>query len=141
MSTTVADADAIIAACAERGLALGVGYQQRYRNVPRATYEQIRSGAIGKVHAIQFSQTFQMFVDPAFGGDWSWWANPRASATSWPTASTGSTCAAGWPGDGGVGIRATRARFRARPREPENTTMGLLTFDNGTIMSLWASSA
>ncbi len=80
MTTTVADADAIIAACAERGLALGVGYQQRYRNVPRATYEQIRSGAIGKVHTIQFSQTFQMFVDPAFGGDWSWWANPRASA-------------------------------------------------------------
>ena len=37
MTTTVADADAIIDACARRGLALSVGYQQRYRAVPQAT--------------------------------------------------------------------------------------------------------
>ena len=72
MTTTVADADAIIAACAERGLALSVGYQQRYRTVPHAAHELIRAGAIGKIHTIQFAQTFQMFEDPGFGGDWSW---------------------------------------------------------------------
>jgi UDP-N-acetyl-2-amino-2-deoxyglucuronate dehydrogenase len=140
MTTTVEDADAIIAACAERGLALGVGYQQRYRAVPRATYEQIRAGAIGKVHTIQFSQTFQMFVDPAFGGDWSWWANP---------ASVGHILAGGvhaidlcrWMLGAEVVSAFGHSRTVRDQHEPENTTMGLLTFDNGTIMSLWASSA
>src|SRR4029453_863797 len=140
MTTTVADADAIIAACAERGLALGVGYQQRYRSVPRATYEQIRSGAIGKVLTIQFSQTFQMFVDPAFGGDWSWWANPE---------SVGHILAGGvhaidlcrWMLGAEVVTAFGHSRTLRDPHEPENTTMGLLTFDNGTIMALWATSA
>jgi predicted dehydrogenase len=140
MTTTVADADAIIAACEERGLTLGVGYQQRYRAVPRATYEQIRAGAIGRVHTIQFSQTFQMFVDPAFGGDWSWWANP---------ASVGHILAGGvhaidlcrWMPGAEVATAFGHSRTLREPHEPENTTMGLLTFDNGAIMSLWASSA
>lgn len=140
MTTSVADADAIIAACATRGLALSVGYQQRYRTVPRASYEQIRAGAIGQVHTIQFAQTFQMFVDPAFGGDWSWWANP---------ASVGHILAGGvhaidlcrWMlGAEVVSVFGHSRTFR-EPHEPENTTMGLLMFDNGTIMSLWASSA
>jgi predicted dehydrogenase len=140
MTTTVADADAILAACAERGLALGVGYQQRYRAVPRATYEQIRAGAIGKVLTIQFSQTFQMFADPAFGGDWSWWANP---------ASVGHILAGGvhaidlcrWMLGAEVVSAFGHSRTFREPHEPENTTMGLLTFDNGAIMALWASSA
>jgi predicted dehydrogenase len=140
MTTTVADADAIVEACAKRGLALSVGYQQRYRAVPRAAYEQIRAGAIGAVHTIQFSQTFQMFVDPAFGGDWSWWANPE---------SVGHILAGGvhaidlcrWMLGAEVVTAFGHSRTFREPHEPENTTMGLLTFDNGTIMALWASSA
>ena len=140
MTTTVADADAIVEACEKRGLALGVGYQQRYRPVPHACHDLIRAGAIGQVHTIQFSQTFQMFVDPAFGGDWSWWANP---------ASVGHILAGGvhaidlcrWMlGAEVVSVFGHSRTFR-EPHEPENTTMGLLTFDNGTIMALWASSA
>src|SRR4051794_21877630 len=52
MTTTVADAEAIIEICEKRGLALSVGYQQRYRPVPHATYDLIRAGAIGQVHTI-----------------------------------------------------------------------------------------
>jgi predicted dehydrogenase len=140
MTTTVADADAIIEACAKRNLALSVGYQQRYRSVPRGACELVRAGAIGQVHTIQFSQTFQMFVDPAFGGDWSWWANPE---------SVGHILAGGvhaidlcrWMLDAEVVSAFGHSRTFREPHEPENTTMGLLTFDNGTIMSLWASSA
>lgn len=140
MTTTVEDADAIIAACAARGLALSVGYQQRYRTVPRATQQLVREGAIGKVLTIQFIQTFQMFVDPAFGGDWSWWANPE---------SVGHILAGGvhaidlcrWILDAEVVSVFGHSRTFREPHEPENTTMGLLTFDDGTVMSLWASSA
>jgi predicted dehydrogenase len=140
MATTVADADAVIEACARRGLALSVGYQQRYRTVPKATRQQVQDGAIGQVHTIQFSQVFQMFVDPAFGGDWSWWSNPAA---------VGHILAGGvhaidlcrWILGAEVATVFGHARTFRETHEPENTTMGLLTFDNGTIMALWASSA
>jgi predicted dehydrogenase len=140
MTTTVADADAIIAACAERGLALSVGYQQRYRTVPRATCQLIREGMIGNVHTIQFYEVFQMFTDPAFGGDWSWWAKPE---------SVGHILAGGvhaidlcrWMLGAEVVTAFGHSRTFREPHEPENTTMALLTFDNGTIMALWATSA
>jgi UDP-N-acetyl-2-amino-2-deoxyglucuronate dehydrogenase len=140
MTTTVADADAIIEGCAAKGLKLSVGYQQRYRNVPRAAYEQIRAGAIGNVLTIQFNQVFQLFTDPAFGGDWSWWANPAA---------VGHILAGGvhsidlcrWLMGAEITSAFGHSRTLRQTQEPENTTMGLLTFDNGAVMSLWASSA
>jgi len=140
MTTTVADAERIIEACAARNLTLSVGYQQRYRTVPRATYDAVRSGAIGQVHTIQFYQVFQLFTDPGFGGDWSWWANP---------ASVGHILAGGvhgidlcrWLLDAEVESAFGHSRTLREAHEPENTTMGLLTFSNGTVMALWASSA
>lgn len=140
MTTTVEDADRIIEACAANGLALSVGYQQRYRTVPRATYEAVRAGTIGAVHTIQFYQVFQLFTDPAFGGDWSWWANPE---------SVGHILAGGvhsidlcrWILGADVVSAFAHSRTFREDQEPENTTMGLLTFSNGTILSLWASSA
>jgi UDP-N-acetyl-2-amino-2-deoxyglucuronate dehydrogenase len=140
MTTTVADAERILNVCAQRKLKLSVGYQQRYRVVPRATYEQVRTGAIGQVHTIQFNQVFQLFTDPGFGGDWSWWANPAA---------VGHILAGGvhsidlcrWILGANVVSVVGHSRTFREPHEPENTTMGLLEFDNGTIMSLWASSA
>ena len=140
MTTTVADAERILDVCAQRNLKLSVGYQQRYRTVPRAAHEYLRAGAIGQVHTIQFNQVFQQFTDPGFGGDWSWWANP---------ASVGHILAGGvhsidlvrwWLQADVVSVVGHSRTFR-EPHEPENTTMGLLTFSNGTIMALWASSA
>jgi UDP-N-acetyl-2-amino-2-deoxyglucuronate dehydrogenase len=140
MTTTVEDADRIIEICDRRGLALSVGYQQRYRSVPRSAHDLIKTGAIGQVHTIQFNQAFMLFTDPGFGGDWSWWANP---------ASIGHILAGGvhaidlcrWMLDSEVKTVFGHSRTFREAHEPENTTMGLLTFENGTIMSLWATSA
>lgn len=142
MATSVADCDAIIAACAAKGLALSVGYQQRYRAVPRAAHDLLRRNAIGQVHAIQLFQVFQLFNDPAFGGDWGWWSNP---------ATVGHILAGGvhgidfcrWALGAEVTSVVGHCRTFREPAtyEPENATMGLLTFSNGTIGTLWATSA
>lgn len=140
MATSVADCDAIIAACAAGGLSLSVGYQQRYRAVPRAAHDLLRQGAIGQVHTVQLFQVFQLFTDPAFGGDWSWWANP---------ASVGHILAGGvhgidfcrWSLGAEVVSAVAHCRTFRERQEPENTTMGLLTFSNGAVAALWMSSA
>ncbi|MEX1021456.1 MAG: Gfo/Idh/MocA family oxidoreductase [Litorilinea sp.] len=140
MTTTVADAERIIEGCAAKGLTLSVGYQQRYRAVPKGAHDLIRAGEIGQVHTIQFNQAFMLFDDPGFGGNWSWWANP---------ASVGHILAGGvhsidlcrWMLGAEVESVFGHSRTFREAHEPENTTMGLLTFTNGTVMSLWATSA
>jgi UDP-N-acetyl-2-amino-2-deoxyglucuronate dehydrogenase len=140
MATTVEDADRIVEACAKRGLALSVGYQQRYRDVPREAQRQVRAGAIGPVRTIQFSQVFVMYADPAFGGDWSWWSNPAA---------VGHVLAGGvhafdlcrWILGAEVETVFAQSRTFREAHEPENTTMAVLTFTDGTVMAHWASSA
>lgn len=140
MTTTVDDARRIIDGCLARGLTLSVGYQQRYRAVPKGAHDLIRAGEIGQVHTIQFNQAFMLFDDPGFGGDWSWWANP---------ASVGHILAGGvhsidlcrWMLGAEIESVFGHSRTFREPHEPENTTMGLLTFSNGTVMSLWATSA
>jgi predicted dehydrogenase len=140
MATSVADCDAILAACEAGGLSLSVGYQQRYRAVPRATHDLLRQGVIGQVHTIQLFQVFQLFSDPAFGGDWSWWSDPAA---------VGHILAGGvhgidfcrWALGAEVMSAVAHSRTFRERQEPENTTMGLLSFSNGTVASLWASSA
>lgn len=140
MTTTVADAERIIEGCLARGLTLSVGYQQRYRAVPRGAHDLIQAGEIGQVHTIQFNQAFMLFDDPGFGGDWSWWANP---------ASVGHILAGGvhaidlcrWMLNAEVESAFGHSRTFREAHEPENTTMGLLTFSNGTVMALWATSA
>lgn len=140
MTTTVADAEKIIETCDQRKLKLSVGYQQRYRTVPRAMHDQVQAGTIGQIHTVQFNQVFMLFTDPGFGGDWSWWANPAA---------VGHILAGGvhsidlmrWTLQAEVVSVFGHSRTYREPHEPENTTMGLLTFSNGTIMALWASSA
>jgi predicted dehydrogenase len=140
MATTVADCDAILAACAAGGISLSVGYQQRYRAVPRAAHDLLHAGAIGQVHTVQLFQVFQLFSDPAFGGDWSWWSNPAA---------VGHILAGGvhgidfcrWALGAEVVSAVAHCRTVRERQEPENTTMGLLTFSNGAVAALWASSA
>lgn len=140
MATSLADCDAIIAACAARGLALSVGYQQRYRAVPRAARDLLRRGEIGQVHTIQLFQVFMLFSDPAFGGDWSWWSNPAAVGHILAGGVHGIDFCRWALGAEVVSAVAHCRTFRER-QEPENTTMGLLTFSSGAVASLWMTSA
>jgi len=140
MATTVADCDAIIAACTARGLSLSVGYQQRYRAVPRAAHDLLRQGAIGPVLSVQLFQVFQLFSDPGFGGDWSWWRNPAAVGHILAGGVHGIDFCRWALGAEVVSAVGHSRTFRER-QEPENTTMGLLTFSNGAVVALWATSA
>jgi predicted dehydrogenase len=81
-----------------------------------------------------------LFDDPGFGGNWAWWANP---------ASVGHILAGGvhaidlcrWLLGAEIESAFGQSRTFREPHEPENTTLGLLTFNTGTVMALWATSA
>ena len=142
MATTLADCDRMIEAFEKRGLVLSVGYHQRFRESNRQTRELIHSGAIGPVRCIQMSALFDITSlrsDPGFGGNWAWWRDPRSLAHLINSGPHNLDLCRWWLGS----ELATAAAFCGTFREDnpnENTTMALLSFQNGTMATFWSSS-
>jgi UDP-N-acetyl-2-amino-2-deoxyglucuronate dehydrogenase len=142
MATSVSDCDRLIKEFSTRGLTLSVGYHQRFRESNFRTRELIQSGAIGTVRCIQMSALFDitaMRKDPGFGGVWGWWTDPRAVAHLLNSAPHNIDLCRWWLGTDVVSVAAQNGTFREE-NPNENTTMALLTFDNGTMATFWSSS-
>lgn len=142
MATSVEDCDRMIEACASRGLTLSVGYHQRFRDSNKKTGELIQAGAIGAVRCIQSSALFDiqaMRGDPGFGGAWSWWTDPKSIAHLMNSGPHNIDLCRWWMQSDVVSASALSGTFREE-NPNENTTMSLLSFDNGAMVSFWSSS-
>ena len=142
MATSVADCDRMIDAFRSRDLTLCVGYHQRFREANYRTHELIQSGAIGKVHCIQMSALFDITAlrsDDGFGGKWGWWTDPRAMAHLLNSAPHNIDLCRWWMGADLTTVSAQTDTFREE-NPNENTTMALLRFDNGAMVTYWSSS-
>jgi len=142
LATTAADCDRMIAAAAKRGVALGVGYQQRFRVNNRKACELVRSGAIGRVQVVQVSMPMYAgaIKSGGFGGDWSWWNDP-ASVGHLLNSSPHAIDLLRWMLQADVtGVTAASRTFLPELKV-EDTTMALLEFSNGAIASLFSSRA
>ncbi len=143
MATSVADCDRMIAACTANGVVLSVGYHQRFRESNSRTRALIQSGAIGTVRCIQTSALFdidRMRRDSGFGGDWSWWKDPRALAHLINSAPHTIDLCRWWIGAEIATVAANSGTFRETDNPNENTTMSLLSFADGTACTFFSSS-
>jgi predicted dehydrogenase len=72
IATTLADADAMIAACAAAAVNLMVGFPCRFSPAWASLKQKIKSGAIGQIRAVNATNRgscpFDWFVDPAQSG-------------------------------------------------------------------------
>ncbi|MCP4173296.1 MAG: Gfo/Idh/MocA family oxidoreductase [Fuerstiella sp.] len=142
MATSFADGERMNQACASRDLVLSVGYHQRFRESNDRTRQLIKDGAIGKVRCIQMSALFDittMRQDTGFGGNWGWWTDPRSVAHLMNSAPHNVDLCRWWLGSEIVSVAAQSGTFREE-NPNENTTMTLLTFDDGTMSTFWSSS-
>ena len=142
LATSLADCDKMTEAFQSRQLVLSVGYHQRFRDSNRTTRDLIRSGAIGPVRCIQSSALFDaeaMRADSAFGGDWSWWRDPRSLAHLINSAPHNIDLCRWWMGADVATAMAHCGTFREE-NPNENTTMALLSFTNGAMSTFWSSS-
>ncbi len=142
LATTAADCDRMIAAAAKHGVALGVGYQQRFRVNNRKACELVRSGVIGRVQAVQVSMPMYAgaIKGGGFGGDWSWWNNP-ASVGHLLNSSPHAIDLLRWMLQAEVTGVCAASRTFLPELQVEDTTMALLEFSNGAIASLFSSRA
>ncbi len=142
MATSLDDCDRMTAACQAAGRVLSVGYHQRFRESNIKTRELIRQGAIGSVRCIQTSALFDidtMRHDSGFGGNWSWWKDPRSVAHLINSAPHTIDLCRWWLDSNLATVAAHSGTFR-EDNPNENTTMSLLSFANGAMCAFWSSS-
>ncbi len=142
LATSVAACERMIAAAAAAGRTLAVGYQQRFRLNNVRACELIRSGAIGRVLAVQVSMPMYAGAIKAggFGGNWAWWNDPASVGHLINSAPHAIDLLRWFTGADVVTVSALSRTFL--PDIPvEDTTMGLLELSNGAICSLFSSRA
>ncbi len=142
MATSVADCERMAAEFVRKQLVLSLGYHQRFRESNYRTKDLIQSGAIGTVRCIQMSALFDitaMRSDKGFGGTWGWWTDPRAVAHLINSAPHNIDLCRWWLGSDVATVAAQSGTFREE-NPNENTTMALLSFTNGAMVTFWSSS-
>lgn len=142
MATEVGHCEQMISVAQASGLALGIGYHQRFRQNNYQARELIQNGAIGEVTTIQISMP--MFAGAmkagGFGGNWSWWNHPKSLGHIFNSAPHSIDLIRWFTG---AEIRTVSAFSRTYlpDIEVEDTTMALLELSNGAICSLYSSRA
>ena len=119
LARTVADCDAIIAACERGSVALAVNSVTRFRDSPLAAMRLINEGEVGQLRMIRGLCAVEGYLDgsgwtadPAEGGAWLDWGVHGCDTLRWLTGSE-PVHVDGWVGDFGGGslLRSAAAQF------------------------------
>ena len=142
LATSVADCDRMIAAAAQNGRTLAVGYQQRFRINNAKAGVLIRAGAIGRPITVQVSMPMYAGAIKAggFGGNWAWWNDP-ASVGHLINSAPHAIDLLRWFTGGEVITVSAFSRTFLPDLTVEDTTVGLLEFSTGAICSMFSSRA
>ena len=142
ITTTVADADRLIAAAEKTKSVIGIVYQQRFRMNNAKACELLRAGAIGKVLTVQVSMPLYKgeIRSGNFGGTWAWWDDPQSVGhliNSFPHAID----LMRWCLQAEVKNVSAFSRTFTPGLKVEDTTMAMIEMSNGTLFSLLSSNA
>jgi len=136
LATTVADCDRMIELADRRGLVIATAYNERFRDMPLRARELISTGSIGRVQSMhaQMIADADDFNRQDFGGNKSWLELPEN---------------VGFVIDGlphlidtmryltGLAIKSAAGYSRTfLPRPVEDTTVGIVEFENGTVATV-----
>jgi UDP-N-acetyl-2-amino-2-deoxyglucuronate dehydrogenase len=142
MTTSVEDAERLIEAAERKGVVLAVVHQQRFRVNNRCARELVQSGAIGRVLTVSVSMPLFLgaLQKGGFGGNWGWWADPESIGHLINSAPHAIDLMR-WILRSDVVTVSAFCRTFLPDRSVEDTTLALLEFANGTLLSLFSSNA
>jgi predicted dehydrogenase len=142
MTTSIEDADRLIESANSKGVVLAVVHQQRFRINNRSARELIQSGAIGRVLTVHVSMPLFLssLKEGGFGGSWEWWANPESVGHIINSAPHAIDLIRWFLGANVTTVSAFCRTFLP-DRAVEDTTLALLEFSNGSLLSLFSSNA
>jgi predicted dehydrogenase len=139
MAPTVADCDAMIAACDRAGVNLAVVKTERYRKVTRRAKQLIDEGAIGPVWMVRTISSFPVSLTRELFGTRQWMADPRSGGLFMGMASHNADFLRWLTGANAVKVFAQATTFSDLPH-PAQSVMAQIVFDTGAMGHLWISS-
>lgn len=137
LATTVSDCDRMIAAARRRSVTLAVGYHQRFRRNNVEARRLIREGAIGRILTVQTTMLTEASLRD--GGGWEWWDDPASLGHVLNSAPHGIDLLRWCMGTEIAAVSALSRSFLTRA-PVENTTLALLSFHNGALLSLYSTN-
>ena len=137
LATTVSDCDRMIAAARRRSVTLAVGYHQRFRRNNVEARRLIREGAIGRILTVQATMLTEASLRD--GGGWEWWDDPASLGHVLNSAPHGIDLLRWCMGTEVAAVSALSRGFLTRA-PVENTTLALLGFHNGALLSLYSTN-
>ena len=137
LATSTEDCDRMIEAASRRGVTLGVGYHQRFRNNNSEACRLIREGAIGDILTIQVSMLSEGSLRD--GGGWAWWDDPRSLGHILNSAPHGVDLLR-WIMGAEVASVSALCRTFLSDAPVENTTLAQMSFENGALCSLFSTN-
>jgi predicted dehydrogenase len=141
MATRVEDCDQMLAAAAQRGLTTAVAHNLRFRvNLP-IVRALIRSGEIGSIQSMHFSMIRQLVNVGNFGGNKTGWVNQPEAIGFVIDGLPHGLDAIRWATGAEVKRVAGFSRTYTPERPIEDTTVGILEFNNGAICSVHTTQA
>src|SRR5207248_3183800 len=139
MAPTVAECDAMIAACAAAGVNLAVVKTERYRKVTQKAKELIDTGVIGPVRMLRTVSSFPITLTRELFASRPWMADPESGGLFLGMATHNADFLRWLTGANAVQVFAQVNTFSDLPA-PAQSVMAQIVFDNGVMGHLWASS-
>ena len=134
MACTVADCDAIIDACKEKGVSCSIAFSQRTRRCNRKAKQLIDDGAIGRI--LQFQTT--ALVSLGFGGLPKWQSDPENLGTLFAHG-VHNIDLLRWFTEQEIRTVYGKCGSIEPDTKAEGTSMVLMTLADGTSASVWCS--
>jgi predicted dehydrogenase len=138
MAPTVAECDAMIAACAQAGVNLAVVKTERYRKITRKAKQLIDEGALGPLHMLRTISSFPITLTRQLYDERPWMADPRSGGLFLGMASHNADFLRWLTGVNAVQVFAQVNTFSDLP--PAQSVMAQVVFEKGIMGHMWISS-
>lgn len=139
MAPTVAECDAMIAACAAAGVNLAVVKTERFRKITRKAKGYIDDGTIGPVRMLRTVSGFPVGVARDLFRDRGWMADPRSGGLFMGMATHNADFLRWLTGGNAVRVFA-QVHTYSSDLPPAQSVMAQIEFDTGAMAQMWISS-
>jgi predicted dehydrogenase len=139
MAPTVADCDAMIAACRRAGVNLGVVKTERFRKITKRAKQLIDEGVIGPIRMMRTLSSFPITLARELFETRPWMADPAGGGLFMGMATHNTDFLRWLTGANAVKVFAQVNTF-SDIKAPAQTVMAQIAFENGIMAHLWISS-
>jgi predicted dehydrogenase len=139
MAPTVAECDAMIAACAKAGVNLGVVKTERYRKLTLKAKQLIDEGTLGPVRMLRTVSAFPVSLTRQLFDERPWMSDPRGGGLFMGMASHNADFLRWLSGKNAVKVFAQATTYSDLPA-PALSVMAQIVFEDGIMAQMWITS-